>query len=40
MTRVFNAVAGIAFAPPFDPSAIDKGGLAGIKKALSTEKTR
>jgi hypothetical protein len=40
VTRVLQAVADIAFGPPYDPGAVDKGGFVGVKKALATEKTR
>jgi hypothetical protein len=40
ITKVFTQLSSIAFASPFSDTAVEKGGVLGIRKALTTEKSR
>ena len=40
ITKVFTQLSSIAFASPFSETSVEKGGVSGIRKALTTEKIR
>jgi hypothetical protein len=40
ITKIFTQLSSIAFASPFSDSTVEKGGVVGIRKALTTEKMR
>jgi hypothetical protein len=40
ITKIFTQLSSIAFAPPYNDATVEKGGVVGIRKALTTEKIR
>jgi hypothetical protein len=40
ITKVFTQLSSLAFSAPYNETNVEKGGVMGIRKALTTEKIR